>query len=132
MTAPRHHMVKTVVDVFHDVWDHRKPFEVRKDDRGYAVGDLVFQHEYDPAAATFSGRYVLGRITYKLDGGQFGIEPGFCVLALDLLGNFTDAPLSDGQRSRRPLEVAIYREAKTGDEAAEFLADPLGFLARET
>lgn len=97
MRRRRCHAVKTVADVFPDVWEHRKPFEVRRDDRGYAVGDLLFQREYDPTAAAYSGRYVRGRITYKLDGGQFGIAPGYCVLALDTLNNFT-APIAHGQK----------------------------------
>jgi len=82
------HEVKTWREVFQDVWEHRKTFEVRRDDRGYKVGDLLVQREYDKDGRTWTGRQVRGRITYKLAGGQFGIEPGFCVLALDTLNNF--------------------------------------------
>lgn len=82
------HEVKTWREVFQDVWDHRKTFEVRRDDRDYKVGDLLIQREYDKDGRTWTGRRVRGRITYKLAGGQFGIEPGFCVLSLDTLNNF--------------------------------------------
>lgn len=34
-------------------------------------------------------------------------------------------------RRSQPPKVVMYREAKTGDEAAEFLADPHGHFARE-
>lgn len=63
-----------------------KKFDVRRDDRNFAVGDLVLLQQYDQSTE----KYVLGsarqplavekRIKYILPGGQFGIESGFVVL----------------------------------------------------
>lgn len=84
------HIVKTWREMFAHVWDGKKPFEVRKNDRDYRVGDLLIQREYDKDGRTFTGRYVRAIISYKLDGGQFGVEPGYCVLALVSRNNFFD------------------------------------------
>jgi hypothetical protein len=61
-----------------------KPFEVRRDDRGFQRGDLVRLLEYriDGILAGYTGREITKRITFILTGGQFGIEPGFVVMGL--------------------------------------------------
>lgn len=67
-----------------------KPFEVRRDDRGFQKGDILilqrtrednnFYIDYDPNGRV---RHELRRIiTYILTGGQLGIEPGYVVLGL--------------------------------------------------
>lgn len=61
-----------------------KPFEVRKADRDYKVGDTLYLQEWDPGAQDFTGRITWAEITYVLHGGQFGIEAGWVVLGLEL------------------------------------------------
>lgn len=77
------HELKTWPDQWRALARGEKPFEVRKDDRGFEVGDHLILNEFDPRpGADQSGRAVDAWITYKLPGGQFGIEEGFCVLGL--------------------------------------------------
>ncbi len=59
-----------------------KNFEVRKDDRNYKEGDKLVIGEYDPEKCNYSGSYIIKEITYKLNGGNFGILPGYCVLGI--------------------------------------------------
>lgn len=59
-----------------------KPFEVRRNDRDYQVGDTVVLHEWNPGSERYTGRKLDRRITYILAGGQFGVEQGYVVLGL--------------------------------------------------
>lgn len=58
-----------------------KTFDVRRDDRGFQRGDTVVLQKYDRAVG-YMGPELRFKISWILTGGQFGIEPGFVVLAL--------------------------------------------------
>lgn len=75
------HLLKILPEFFEPLRLGHKPFEVRRDDRGYVVGDLLNLREWTPEHG-FSGRGASAWVTYVLPGGQFGIEPGFVVLGL--------------------------------------------------
>lgn len=60
-----------------------KPFEVRKADRDFKVGDLLFLREWCPERKVYTGASLIRSVTYVLKGGQFGIEPGHVVLGLN-------------------------------------------------
>lgn len=79
------HHLKTWPEYFQAAWDGRKPFEVRKMDRDFKVGDMVFLQEWSPETETYLKRQIVARITYALEGGQFGIESGFCVMGLSVV-----------------------------------------------
>lgn len=79
---PVEHDVKCWPPYFGAVAAGDKPFEVRQADRDYRVGDVLLLREWRPDWRDYTGRLVRKRITYRLDGGAFGIEPGTCVLGL--------------------------------------------------
>ena len=62
-----------------------KKFEVRKNDRDFQVGDTIILNEYDPETKTYTDNNIRVEITYILNGGQFGIEPGYCVMSLNII-----------------------------------------------
>ena len=76
------HELKTWPEFFGAVLARNKTFEVRKTDRDYRVGDDLHLREWDPRLAAYTGRELRRVITYRLDGGQFGIEAGHCILGL--------------------------------------------------
>lgn len=76
------HELKTWPRYFQDAKAGLKTFEVRRFDRSFAVHDHLLLKEYDPRAKEYTGDSILREITYILPGGQFGIEPGYCVLGL--------------------------------------------------
>lgn len=81
------HTLKTVSRYFYAVKRGEKTFEVRRNDRAFQTGDtlkLVEVGEDGKYVDPFPGdqRALMFRITYLLQGGQFGIEPGYCVLGL--------------------------------------------------
>jgi hypothetical protein len=94
LAAPRHDL-KTWPDSFEDVLAGAKRFEVRKDDRDYAVGDVLILREYEPDTRSvdpetqvevpgrYTGRVVARAVTYLMRGGRFGIEHGYVVLGLE-------------------------------------------------
>lgn len=81
------HRLKCWPPYFEAIASGKKNFEVRRDDRGYQRGDVLILEEYDPKGSViesckFTGREERRTITWVLTGGQFGVEPGYVVLAL--------------------------------------------------
>ena len=46
-------------------------------------GDILQLREWDPEENKYTGRSMRRMILYKLSGGSFGIEEGYCVLSLE-------------------------------------------------
>ena len=86
------HELKTHPEYFQKIWNREKLFEVRKDDRDFKVGDTLLLLEYDPFSRNFSTLQIKAEISYKLNGGQLGIENGFCILSLKNLSNWKFDP----------------------------------------
>ena len=85
------HKLKTWPRYWDAVADGTKAFEVRRNDRAFQTGDVLVLEKYDPDTHSydFDGfdygakpRALRKRITFLLQGGQFGIEPGYCVMGL--------------------------------------------------
>ena len=58
------HYLKTWPAPFEQVWNGRKTFEIRKDDRGFEVGDTLRLREYVLDADAYTGREVRVHVTY--------------------------------------------------------------------
>jgi len=80
--GPIVHDLKTWPEFFSAIADGSKPFEVRKADRDFVVGDILCLREWEPVTKTYSGRAVAMRVTYILTGGQMGVETGRVVMGL--------------------------------------------------
>ena len=74
------HELKTWPEYFVAILDGSKPFEVRRDDRGFAVGDQLFLREWNPASEEYTGREVTKTITYELR--RFGLKIGYVALGI--------------------------------------------------
>lgn len=59
-----------------------KNFEIRKKDRGYQVGDLLFLHEYEDSQ--YTGRLLVRKVTYITSYKQ---KEGYVVLGTKRLGS---------------------------------------------
>lgn len=75
------HSLKTWPYYFEKILTGEKNFEVRKDDRNFQVGDTLILQEYKPGFG-YTDHEIAKEVTYKLSGGEFGIEKGFCVLSI--------------------------------------------------
>ncbi len=76
------HELKIWPEYFDAIWFGQKTFEVRKNDRGFKVEDLLVLLEWLPSKAEYTGRRMTVRVHYILQGGQFGIEPGYVVMGV--------------------------------------------------
>lgn len=83
------HELKCWPELFEPLSEGIKTFEVRKDDRGYEVGDALILKEWDPEKKEYTGDGVLARVNYILPGGQFGVEEGFVIMAVTVLTSFS-------------------------------------------
>lgn len=76
------HELKVWTELWQDLVAGRKTFEVRKDDRGFAVGDTLILKEWQPMLERYTGKELVVTVTYLLPGGAFGIEPGYVVMSI--------------------------------------------------
>lgn len=85
------HKLKTWVRFWDAVASGEKTFEVRKNDRAFQTGDVLVLQKFDPETGGYVRKDTLPgtppetirkRVTFLLQGGMFGVEPGYCVLGL--------------------------------------------------
>lgn len=76
------HRLKTVQPYYDDVVHERKPFEIRKNDRGFTIGDLLVLDEWDADEKGYTGAFVVRRITYMVQG-VYGLPEDVCVLGIE-------------------------------------------------
>lgn len=88
------HELKTLPAYWDAVNRGEKNFEVRRDDRGFQRGDILelvrhngrhvenFDLRLVESPPTKKDYTLRREIAYILTGGQFGIEPGYVVMAL--------------------------------------------------
>lgn len=74
------HRLKVEQPHFQALWDGSKTFEIRWDDRGYAVGDQLILMEWDGQRETGEG--LTAKVTHLLRGGQHGLAEGWVVMSL--------------------------------------------------
>jgi hypothetical protein len=82
MRAPKKHSLKTWPAFYEEVVGGRKPFEARKADRDFEVGDTLWLEEWNPATQLYTGRNCERLVTYILRGPACGVEAGWVVLGL--------------------------------------------------
>lgn len=78
------HALKTWPPFYEAVERGWKPFEIRKGDRLFNVGDTLRLEEWNPRTKEYTGRYCDRIVTYTLTGPLFGLEAGWVVLGLAL------------------------------------------------
>lgn len=60
-----------------------KRFEVRRDDRGFEIGDSIRLREWLPGSETYTGLEMVARVNYILRG-HAGLADGFVVLGVEV------------------------------------------------
>jgi hypothetical protein len=76
------HELKTWPEQYAALRDGSKKFELREDDRGFQVGDLLILREWVPETATYSGSLTAQFVTYILRGPAFGLPAGKVIMSL--------------------------------------------------
>jgi hypothetical protein len=76
------HELKCWPGFFREIYEERKRFEVRYNDRDFHEGDELILREWEPNAMKYTGRVIGCDVGFILPGGTFGIEKGFVVMSL--------------------------------------------------
>jgi ASC-1-like (ASCH) protein len=83
------HELKSWPEFFEAVQSGTKKYEVRTDDRGYARGDRLLLHEWDPKDKEFTGRFCevgVVHISHAADlRAVFSDFPNVCVMGIEVL-----------------------------------------------
>lgn len=84
----RVHAVKSWVHFFQAIKRGDKTHDLRKDDRGYAVGDQLLLQEYDPFTGKYTGdelyvwvTFITDRVTPCAFSGAV-LDPGYAILSI--------------------------------------------------
>lgn len=84
------HVLKSWTQFFQPIADGRKKHDLRKNDRGFKVGDICLLREYDFAKGDYTGEEVEAEVTFITDK-QFPcafssavLPPDYCILSLEL------------------------------------------------
>ncbi len=83
------HELKTWPGPFQAVLDGTKRHEIRVNDRGFAVGDVLWLREWHTAGGKYydqdeySGRELRAVVTYLTPGGEWGLPDRLCVMSIE-------------------------------------------------
>ncbi|MFN8296770.1 MAG: DUF3850 domain-containing protein [Chitinophagales bacterium] len=83
--SANHHILKTDHYLMPDIRSRAKQFDVRKDDRGFAVGDTLLLQGWNKNLQKNTEHKIKALITYILPGGQYGIQKGYVVLGIKVI-----------------------------------------------
>lgn len=85
------HELKCWPEFYDAIADGSKPFDLRKNDRKFKVGDLLILRRFNDRTARYTGEQVKRRITYVMDGvgggcitPLMGLARGYCILGLEV------------------------------------------------
>jgi hypothetical protein len=79
------HLLKTIQPYFDDISLGKKPFELRKNDRNFKLGDIILLIEYNPVSDQIIPKIIATRVTYFMGDNHAGIEQGYCILGVTVL-----------------------------------------------
>lgn len=90
MFTRRVHDLKTWPGPFIALWRGEKFHELRRNDRGYVVGDVLVLREWDPALSTngrvaddkYTARAICAQVTHITPGGSFGLPSELCIMSI--------------------------------------------------
>ena len=75
------HNLKITPEYFQDVVSGKKKFEVRENDRGFLLGDILHLKEYDLENKRYTGQKVIVEIIYLLENFD-GLKENYVVLGI--------------------------------------------------
>jgi hypothetical protein len=89
----KQHDLKTDPDVFKDMWNDKKNFEIRLDDRGFCVQDRLKLRETVHTGKEmeagqpliYTGYSILCEVIYILNGPIYGLAPRWVIMSVRIM-----------------------------------------------
>lgn len=122
----RTHELKCWPEPFAAILDGRKTFEVRKDDRGFKAGDVLWLREWAPDLdgapphGRYTGRALRRAVKYMVPGGRWGLPDDLCVMGIADTSKLP--PLASAQIAAQHADV-VPRSTLVSEMRAELLAE---------
>lgn len=116
------HELKTDPQVFEASFSGDKPWEIRFNDRAFEPGDTVLLRQtlfcgarmVDGAPLIYTGRAVVGKITYIHQGPEYGLAPGWCIFSVDKSYHIDEGPVPELTEIEQVLSEEAGLEMDTG------------------
>lgn len=84
------HNLKTWPEFYDALLAGTKPFELRKNDRGFEVGDELVLREWNPQTGHYTGRKIVRTVSYLLEhrpgagcAATFGLREDYVIMGLE-------------------------------------------------
>lgn len=74
--------MKTWVPYFDAIKDGQKLFEIRKNDRGFMVGDYLRLRKWNQTTGVYTGGEITKLVTYIEHGGIWGLPIDTCIMSV--------------------------------------------------
>lgn len=117
---PITHDLKSVPEVFQHAMNGTKTHEFRRNDRDFALGDIIVLNEYEPEMDDYSGAYVRAVISNITYGPDFGIPDQHCVFSFRVLSTMKHGYSTYGEQT---IEEAV-DSSLVAPPAASHIAPP--------
>ena len=75
------HDLKCWTEPYQAILNNLKRFELRKNDRPYAVGDILHLQEWNPDTG-YTGRSLDVEVTWMLSKWGDGLPEGYCIMSI--------------------------------------------------
>lgn len=77
----RKHDLKIKTKYLNDIWSGSKTFELRKNDRGFNIGDTLRLNGFEDG--DYTGESIEVTVTYILPGGEYGLDKEYVILGIE-------------------------------------------------
>ncbi|MGG4123635.1 ASCH/PUA domain-containing protein [Bacillus licheniformis] len=112
---PIRHQLKILPEYFDRVCTGEKTFEIRKNDRGFKVGDLLELYEYIPEKDEYTGRVMVREVTYMTDYAQ---KDNYVVMAINRLSVIKNGA-KEAERLSKEIQKHVNSMRRKKRETAE-------------
>ncbi len=92
----KRHELKTWPKYFAAIRDGTKNFEIRLNDRDFALGDIVVLKEFDPGSEAYTGQVEERQITFLLSEEEFGVAHTHVAIGFGPIGAGRPTPAAPG------------------------------------
>jgi hypothetical protein len=120
-TMTQTHALKSWPAFFQPIVAGTRGHELRCNDRGFATGDTLKLHEYDPVTKSFTGATATAKVTSMTSESQpcavseVALGPGYCIMSIRVLGH------SPARSPYNPTDYEQAQEIRWRLERGEFV-----------